>query len=222
MTAPLNFGDLFKTTKSALEPIPDGDYTMKVVASEHKVAQTGAPMVVATLEVLEGAHVKRKVKTNFVLSLDNQVAVAIFFRNMQGFGLTEQFFTQLGSDPNAAMNTIAGAILNRVAKVTLGTGKPWQGIVRNEVKAISPHQTSGPMAPGVTTGPPVPVPSTGATPPSPTASVTPPNPTMPVSIPISVPVSMPDPTVAPVTTPQVGDGPVIKEGPPAPPPVPAF
>ena len=166
MTTPVSWADLMNNAKGQLEPVPDGEYDAKVVDAEDTTSTTGKLMFKVKFEITSGPHSPRKVPTQLVVSDDNPMALAIFFRNMNSLGLNEAFFTQ-----NPAPAQIASALQNRTCRINIGR-RTWQGVERNEVKAILPPLGGGPVAPGVATGPAVPMP-TGMPTPGPAAPSTP-------------------------------------------------
>ena len=207
MTAPINFADLMQQSKGQLEPVPDGDYNFKVVDAQATQASTGSPMIKTKLEITDGPHVKRRIYWNATLTVDNPMALAIFFRNMANLGLNDAYFQ---SQPT--MDQVASAMMNRTGRMTLSQ-RTWQGVARNEVKAILPPLAGvgGPVAPGTVTGPAIPSPSAGATPSGPAI----PNPTAGPHVPTTPTVNTSS------VTPTINTNPTPKDGPPAP-PVPAF
>ena len=184
MTQPVSWADLMNNAKGQLEPIPDGEYDVKVINAEATKSSTDKLMFKVKFELTSGPHAPRKVFTQFVVSDDNPMALAIFFRNMEALGLGAQFFAT-----NPSPDQVASALNNRACRVTLSK-RTWQGIERNEVKAVLPPLGGGPVAPGVATGPAVPTPGG-----------------MPIPSPVAVPTSAPTPTVATPTGPTAPSGP---------------
>lgn len=166
MTEPINWGQLMQNAKGQLEPIPDGDYDVKVIDAQAMKASTGKLMFKIKFEITSGPHSPRKVYNNLVLSDDNPMALAIFFRNLEALGVNDAFLAQ-----NPTPDQIASAMSNRTCRVTLGK-RTWQGVEQNEVKRMLPPLGGGPVAPGVATGPAVPMPG-GMPVPSPVATPTP-------------------------------------------------
>lgn len=147
----IDFGKALADAKSAsFEAMPNGDYNVEVVKAEAVTASTGRPMIKCKMKVIDGTFMNRPVMTQFVLVIDNPNALAMFFRNMKGFGLDENFFAQMGA--GGQLEPVAGALVGRRAQVTLGTRK-WQGEDRNEVTGIKPYTG----APGTMTGAPGPI-----------------------------------------------------------------
>jgi hypothetical protein len=69
----LNWSDLVKEAgeTSSYEPLPDGDYALKVIEATAKVSQSGKTMFAITTEVQGGPHAKRRVWDNLVVSPDS-------------------------------------------------------------------------------------------------------------------------------------------------------
>jgi len=204
--AEATWGDLINQSKGALELIPDGEQNGKIVSAEDVQASTGALMYKVKIEITDGPFIKRRIMTNLVVSTDNPIALAIFFRNCENIGLDANFFAV-----NPSKAQVAQAMMNRPCRVNVGH-KNWQGIDRNEVKGWLPVSggtggpglpgSGGPIAPGTVIGP--------AGPPLPT-SATPNTPMTPTATPV------PPQTSSPVVGngPTVGAGPSSPDGPPA-------
>jgi hypothetical protein len=140
----IDFGKAIQDAKGAsFEALPIGDYDVEVAKSEAVVSTNGKPMVKVTMRVLSGPYEKRPIINNFVLSLENAQATAIFFRHMKAFGLTEDWFASLGQVQS--LEPVASALLNRRARLSVGH-REWQGEMRNEVKGVKPY-TGAPGAP---------------------------------------------------------------------------
>jgi Protein of unknown function (DUF669) len=150
-----SWADLIKGSEDALRPVPDGEYNVKIVDAREDKSSSGKLMIRVKFEIQDGPSAPRKVPTQLVLSTENQVAVAIFFRQMEAMGLDANFFAQLpppdGDTMMMAGKQIADALFNRTCRVTLKT-RAWQGVDRNEVAGILPSLGGGPVAPGTVTG----------------------------------------------------------------------
>ena len=85
----LNWGDLVKEAGDVggFDPLPDGDYDLSVIEVTAKVSQSGKTMFAVKAQVQTGAHAKRLVWDNLVVSTDNPTALGIFFRKMNALGL---------------------------------------------------------------------------------------------------------------------------------------
>ena len=164
--AEFSFSELLQQSKGQLDLVPDGDYNVKIIAADATKASTGALMFKVKVEITDGPNIKRRIPTNLVVSTDNPMALAIFFRNMENVGLDANFFAQ-----NPTPEQVASAMLNRPARVKVGH-KAWQGVDRNEVQgwltqlggASGLPGAAGPVAPGTVIGAPGPVLPTSATP----------------------------------------------------------
>lgn len=180
---------------ASFEALPVGDYDVEVAKTEAVTSSNGKPMVKTTFKVVSGPYEKRSIMSQFVLSVENPMAMAIFFRHMKAFGLTEEWFASLGQV--ASLDPVASALLGRRARLSVGH-REWQGETRNEVKGVKPYTGAPAM---MTTGP--------------ISSPTPPG---PAPLPPNPPLAGPTPPGAsplPVAPPQVQPMPQ----PPAPAPV---
>jgi hypothetical protein len=156
MTPPFNFNDLLQQAKTAsFDALPKGDYDAECVEATATMSSTGKPMIKTKWEVITGPYARRKFFNNFNLTLGNETALAIFFRNMKNLGLTESFFTSIGAaaDP---LGPVAAALVGRRGRFTLGI-RPWQGEDRNQVEGIKPlvGAATAPM-PGAASAAPMP------------------------------------------------------------------
>jgi hypothetical protein len=159
----VNWRDLRKTAEDSTKPLPEGMYNVKVDKAEPtKASSSGADMIKTTLVVEDGPHSGRRLWTNFVLSPESPFALNMFFKNLGGFGLGEDFFAELeasGASVETSISVIADALVGRTASGSV-TVRQWQGQDRNEINnfviggsaAGAPASASG-ANPG---GPPVP------------------------------------------------------------------
>jgi len=223
----IDFGKALQDAKGAsFEALPIGDYDVEVAKSEATTSQNGKPMIKTTMKVVTGPYEKRPIINNFVMSLENPQAVAIFFRHMKAFGLTEDFFASLGQ--TSSLEPVATALVGRRARLTLGH-REWQGETRNEVKSVKPYTGAppamSPAGPGAAGGPPLggpaPLPPrapVAAPQPAPAAAPLPPAPA-PAPAPQVQSVPQPPPA-APVVEPAVAAvptvPPVVQEAAPSP------
>ena len=85
----LNWGDLVKDAGdvASYEPLPDGEYDLVVLEATAKVSQSGKTMFALKAQVQSGAHAKRLVWDNLVISPENSNALGMFFRKMGALGL---------------------------------------------------------------------------------------------------------------------------------------
>lgn len=190
----------------SFEPLPNGDYDIEVSSCDAVTSGNGKPMLKTKMKVISGPHMNRPIINNFTLSLDNAVAVAIFFRQMKCFGLTDEYFAALG--PSGSLEPVASALVGRRARLTLGQ-REWAGEMRNEVKGVKPYTgapvagqpNAGPvMAPPVA-GPVAPPASPPVHTPAPAPAPAPVTPPAPVQAP--APAAQPAPVAPPAAAPVV-------------------
>lgn len=213
----IDFGKAIQDAKGAsFEPLPVGDYDVEVAKSEAVTSQNGKPMIKTTMRVVSGPYEKRPIINNFVLSLENPQATAIFFRHMKAFGLTEEWFASLGKV--GSLEPVASALIGRRVRLSVAH-REWNGEMRNEVKAVKPYTGAppqvGPAGPsGPLAGPPSGGPVAGPTAPVPApAPVAPPAPT-PIPAPVAAaPVA---PQVQPVPQPPAPEVPAAPAAPAVP------
>ena len=126
----LNWGDLVKDAgdSGSYDPLPDGDYDLVVLEATAKVSQSGKTMFAIKTQVQGGAHNKRLVWDNLVISPENQAALGIFFRKMYALGLNREYFAQ-----NPTNAQIESAIVGKKFRATVGS-RTWQGQKKNEIK----------------------------------------------------------------------------------------
>lgn len=158
-------GDLSSNTN--YEPLPDGDYELKIVKVEAVVTSTGKPMFKVTNEVQGGPYANRKVWDNLVVTHDNPKAMDMFFMKVIAMGLTKPFFE---SNPTDAQ--IEQALTGRTFRANIGL-RTYEGKDSNEIKKYFPGQAAAvaPSTAGAAVPPPPPAPP--AAPISPVSSETP-------------------------------------------------
>lgn len=207
----IDFNRALQDAKGAtFEALPIGDYDVEVAKAEAVTSSTGKPMIKTTMRVVTGPYERRPIVNQFVMTLDNPQATAIFFRHMRAFGLDEQFFASLGSA--SSLEPVASALVGRRARLSIGH-REWQGEVRNEVKSVKPYTGAppmapppGPIAPGAPASP-APLthlagPVAGPTPPSASVPVPPAAPALPQVQPMPQPPTASEPPAAgPATAP---------------------
>lgn len=172
----LNWGDLVKDAGDVggnYEPLPDGDYDLQIIEATAKVAQSGKTMFAVKAQVTGGAHAKRLVWDNLVVTPDSPAALGMFFRKMAALGLGREFFS---SNPSNAQ--IEAALQNRSFRAQIGS-RTWNGSKKNEIKmyyvanqaAAAPTTAAAPApAPAAAPAPaPAPAPAAAEAPPAPPA-----------------------------------------------------
>jgi hypothetical protein len=130
----------------ASKPVPKDWYDLQVSKADVKQASTGALMISARLTIVSGPYANRVLFTNFVLSLDNPTALAIFFRNLAAFGMDDSFFETLSGaesdDPSVGLQAIANSLVDRMARGEVST-RTYQGTERNEITQFARAQGTG-------------------------------------------------------------------------------
>jgi hypothetical protein len=161
-----------------IKPVPTGQYPAKVHESKFTKSGNGKPQWKLTLKIQGGPHDGRNVWTQLTLTRDNPNALAIFFRQMAAFGLTQQYFQQ-----NPAPEAVAAALMNRDALIDVAI-REWNGEDRNEVKSIKP------LPAGYAAASIPPPPATGVVPPPPAAAPAPaPAPSVAPAPPVAAPAA---------------------------------
>ena len=156
--ASANWADLIKDAAAngggSFEPLPDGDYDLKITEASHTVTQTGKVMFKTTNTVQTGPHANRKVWDNLVVSPDSPGALGYFFRKMKALGLGTEFFASQPTEDQIAQN-----LLNKSFRGKLTTSE-YNGKLSNNIKEYHPA-TGGLGAPGFA---PAPVPASAVPP----------------------------------------------------------
>lgn len=172
----INWADLVKQAGSSAnanyEPLPDGDYELKVIQAETKTTQTGKTMFKLTTEVQGGPYAKRRIWENLTVSTDNPKAMQMFFVKATALGLTTAFF-----DANPTNAQIEQAFVGRSFRATIGK-RPYNGTEVNEIKRYYPAQgaatatAAAPTTAGAAVPPPPPAPPAAPAPsPAPAAPI---------------------------------------------------
>ena len=157
----LNWGDLVKEAGDVggYDPLPDGDYDLVIVEAQAKATQTGKTMFAVKAQVTTGAHAKRLVWDNLVVSTDNPNALGIFFRKMNALGLGKDYFA---TNPTNAQ--IEQTLKGRSFRAQVGS-RTWQGQKKNEIKTYYSIPTaSAPVPPMAAAPAPAPAPAPVAAP----------------------------------------------------------
>jgi len=170
----LNWGDLVKDAgevSAGYDPLPDGDYDLVVVEATAKVSQSGKTMFAIKAQVQNGAHTKRLVWDNLVVTPDNNAALGMFFRKMYALGLGREFFA---TNPSNAQ--IEQAIRGRAFRAQVSS-RTWQGQKKNEIKQYYPGVASSTPAAAAAPAPaPAPAPAAAAPAPAPAPAAPPASP----------------------------------------------
>ena len=177
----INWADLVKDAGESsignYEPLPDGDYDLKVIEVKSTVSASGKTMFKLTTEVQGGAYNKRRIWDNLVVSPENKNALAIFFGKLQALGVPREFFSNNPS--NAQIET---AIDGKLFRAKVGS-RTWNGDKKNEITKYYVNPA------GVAVSAPAVSPSTAgaAVPPPPPAPAPAPAPASPLTAPADAP-----------------------------------
>jgi hypothetical protein len=166
------------------------------------------PLLKLRGKIVGGPYDGETVWNQMTLTQDNDVAVKIFLRHLDAYGLDRQYLSQ-----GPSMDQIAAALVGRQALWVLSLGS-YQNKPKNNVDDTRPITGAGAAAPTVGAAPAAPAIPTPAVP---TAAPQAPVPAPPVPVaPQPAPAPVPAPPVpVPVPTP-VAPAPAV-EAPPAPP-----
>ena len=167
----VNFSELLKqagtaATSTNYEPLPDGDYDLKVIEASATTTSTGKLMFKVTNEVQGGAYDKRRVWDQLVVTSDNPKAAQMFFMNAGAMGLNTAFW-----DANPSNAQVEQALLGRSFRATLGT-RTYNGTQSNEIKRYYPATTAS-AAPATEAPAAAPAPAAAAPAPAPAPAAAP-------------------------------------------------
>jgi len=167
--ASLNWSELVNkagTNNSSLEPLPDGDYELKVIEAEHRRSQSGKNMYKVTTEVQGGPYAGRRIWDNLVIDPGNETGINMFFMKMGILGLNKQFFE---SNPTDAQ--VEQALTGRPFRATVGQ-RTYNGQIYNDIKKY--HKSSNQGVPqSSAAADPAPTPASSEVPPPPPAPSSP-------------------------------------------------
>lgn len=169
--ASLNWSELVNqagSNNSSMEPIPDGDYELKVLEAEHRRSQSGKNMFKITTEVQGGPYASRRIWDNLVIDPGNETGLNMFFMKMGILGLNKQFFDQNPTDAQ-----IEQALAGRAFRATVST-RTYNGQEYNDIKKYHKSSAAATPNPAQATEA-APAPSTGDVPPPPPAPSSPVN-----------------------------------------------
>lgn len=220
MTEGYGWDALIKTANDAgFFVLPIGDYACRITTVDVRKGSTGKDQLKVRWEVMTGPTAGKPITDYMTISPENATAVAIFFRQMDTIGLTEDFFKGGTTGIKPSLHQVATAMVGRTAMLTIGH-REWQGRQQMDITKMVPLTTGAPVPPvggpplGGAPTPPVasPLPPTPWTAPPPAPPVSPtPAPAAPTPAPQPAPYAAPEPPVGP-PTPAAPDLPI----PPAP------
>jgi hypothetical protein len=127
----LNWADLVKDAGEAtsnFEPLPDGDYDLKVVEAPAGTTSTGKTMFKLKAQITSGPYANRFIWDNITISPENKNALGIFFAKMAALGIPREFF--LNNNPSNAQ--IEATLQGRVFRAQIGS-EIYQGAKKNKI-----------------------------------------------------------------------------------------
>jgi hypothetical protein len=143
----LNWADLVKDAgegSGSYEPLPDGDYDLKIVEAPAKTTSTGKTMFAVKAQVQSGPHANRLIWDNITISPENKNALAIFFSKMVALGIPREFFTT--NNPSNAQ--IEATLQGRTFRAQIAS-EVYQGSRKNKINryyVTTPGVTAAPVA----------------------------------------------------------------------------
>jgi hypothetical protein len=164
--------------EASIAPIPASDYDVIIDSVEATTSSTKKPMWKIVCKVENGQYKDRKIYTQQTLTMDNQNAMAIFFKTMAVVGLNKQYFA---SKPTP--QDVAQALVGRRFRAKVGVER-WNEEDRNKITRWLPLTGGGLTPPPGGSIPPPPAPAASTTPPpppAPAAAAPPPPPPAPAA-----------------------------------------
>lgn len=155
----MDWSTLKKRADNATKPAPPGSHVVEIKKASWKHNSSGNPMYSVQGVIVEGPAEGKSVFNNFNVTVDNDFAVAIFFRHMAALGLDEGFFAAQPSH-----DAVCQALVGRRAVFELEI-RQWQGQDRNgvtDVRPLSAAQATAAAMLGTPTGPAVATATVGA------------------------------------------------------------
>ncbi len=176
----MNWSDMIDKSKNAGggDPVPASTYLVTVSSCEAKKTKDGTKdMLKLKGKIVGGGPYDGKVVwTQLTVSPENDNALAIFFRQLGAYGLTETYLIE----NQLTMEQIAAVLVGRQANWKVSVGS-WGGKPKNDVDdilpATAPPPATGPVVPTPGSAPVAPVPAPVAPAPAPVAPAAPPAPT---------------------------------------------
>jgi hypothetical protein len=141
MTQPVNWGQLVEQAGGDFEPLPKGDYDVRVDSAEATTSSTGKMMFKLKFKVVGGPNNGRTLFNNITLSTDNPNALRMFFMNMKAFGLDPAFFNQ-----NPGPDTVAAGMVGKEVRVKVDH-QTYNGQLRENIKQMLPPMGGATAAP---------------------------------------------------------------------------
>jgi hypothetical protein len=130
-----NWSALYNRAKAvSFEPLPPAQYHFEVVEASAVTTSTGKPMIKIKLSVVGGSRSGTKVFDQFVLSVESEKALSMFFLKLKAFGLDERFFSTI---PPGQLGPVAQALFGKHVYAVVKISE-WNGQPRNEVTTYTP------------------------------------------------------------------------------------
>lgn len=124
------------------EPLPPGRYIVKAIETTAKQTKSGdKDQIEVKFSVVEGPHANRKLFNNYVISPENNNALAFFFRHMAAFGLNSDYFSS-----NPTVQQVAAEMRDKIVEVDVIIDN-YGGVDRNKVKNTYPSSGAVASAP---------------------------------------------------------------------------
>lgn len=115
-----------------------GDYTVRCISARHSVTQTHKLMFGLRLKVEGGAYNDRELWHNMVVSPDNDVALAVLFRQFMAFGMSREYMAAMPS-PDDMVERMQGSTVT--ARIDV---EEFLGASQNVVKMLYPQVLDAP------------------------------------------------------------------------------
>jgi hypothetical protein len=131
------FGDLLAKAKEAkFVVVPKDDYGIVCTNASATQSSTGKPMLKLTTKIVVGPHAGVAPKpSNQTLTIDNPIAVKIFFDFLAAFGLDDEFLESLppGADGGPNWPAVAQALKGRACVAAIDS-EEYQGETSSAVQ----------------------------------------------------------------------------------------
>lgn len=173
---------LKEQTGTMFEPLPDGNYDLRLKTVQYTRSNNGKHMLKCSFEVVGNTpYAGRVVWNNFVWSPESPNSMSFFVQHMTILGVD---VSQLPNDDDVAIPMLQQLLpIGQVVTATIGHQGPEGGQYagRNQINAFSPYQANGaPAAPQAQT-PPTPPPTPAPAPPTPAPTPPPAAPPQPAT-----------------------------------------
>lgn len=127
--------------RKAATTILEGDFPAIVVEATAGKSQGDKEQLKLTLKITSGPYVGRKLWDTVTISPESGVAMGIFFRSMEAFGLDDKFFNRL-PDGSAGTAQIALALQGKEITAVLKKER-YNEVDREKVKGYKAHGVAG-------------------------------------------------------------------------------